>query len=235
MISIALPTRNRPHRLSTFLDSVISNADNHDSLEFLVYIDDDDNISANTLKQYKHLNIKQYNGQRLSVPAILNFLYRQSTGDIVGYLADDIRFLTPHWETEVRNAFTEDMICLVCPYEVHKGFQNACHGFLSRRAVESVGEFVPSYFKSAYGDQWLFEVYNSIGRFVKLDRVHISHDHPVFSKRRINPDLEMAKYWDKVYEEKNKPRNIKMDKRAYNIHAKERNKWAKTLQELCDD
>lgn len=231
MISIVLPTRKRPDRLKVFLDSCISNADNPALLEFLVYIDSDDDETEPAIEKYKQYNFSIFKGERMgSLMKTQNYLFSKSKGEIIGYLADDIRFLTKGWDTAVSDAFVGDMIWLVCPYETHKGCKNAPHGFLSRRAAEILGTFVPQRFSSAYSDQWLFNVYKSIGRLKCLENVKISHDHPGFSTRSKNPDMSLAHLWDDVYNEKSTPKSLERDKRNYNKYTKERDKWIKVLK-----
>lgn len=231
MISIVLPTRKRPERLRAFLDSCLFLADNSKSIEFLVYIDDDDSETDLVAREYGCYNFKVFRGARIgSLMKTQNYLYSKSNGDIIGYLADDVRFLTRGWDTKVEAAFDGDRIWLVCPYETHKGCRNAPHGFLSRKAAEILGTFVPQQFSSAYSDQWLFTVYTALGRLRCLDDVKISHDHPGFSTRRKNPDMSLAHLWDDVYKEKSSQKSIDKDKRRYSKYAKERERWVKVLK-----
>jgi len=239
VMSIVLPTRKRPLRFKSFMDSVIEMATYPENLEFLVYVDDDDAESIGVTEEYKHLNVKLFTGERMQgLMAVQNFLYTKSSGDIIGYLSDDTRLLTKGWDVKIRQSFPADMIALVCPYERHKGFKKATHGFLSRRAVEAVstaecGHFVPGCFTSCFSDQWLHEVYLAVGRFVPLRTVEISHDHPGFSKKRRNPDLALAKYWDEVYLQKNTPQKFYADERRFKRTAHVRAEWVEKLLSAC--
>lgn len=239
MISIILPTRKRPHRLKSFVDSAVNKAAHPENLEFLVYADDDDPASVTVMKQYrsrKEFEVKIFQRPQMGLNAIQNFLYKHSTGDIIGYFADDVRFLSNNWDIEVRKTFVDDMIYLVCPYEEHNKFKNASHGFVSRRATDAIGELMPSCLKSLCSDKWLEDVYHRIGRIIRLRSVHISHDHPGFSTRRVNPKPELAKYWDETYNsKKNKHGRSKLYKRdlsRYHKNLSIRQEWSKKIQNL---
>ncbi len=237
-ISITLPTRCRPERVRKMMSSCVDLADHPERLEFLLYLDPDDTDTRHeTLQEeYPDSKVKVFiEGRLFSIFRMQNFLTQHATGDIIGYLADDMHFTTEHWDTYVQEAFTGDRIWLVYPIERHKGSRGATHGFLSRVAIELVGALMPNDFYYNYGDTWLWDVYGQIGRLRCLKTARISHDHPGFAERRKDPDLAMAAYWDDTYAEKFKRKKkgrmnrIEKDKKHYSKTAYQRQQWVNKL------
>lgn len=240
MISICAPTRKRTKRFKKFLRNVINLADNPDDIEILTYIDDDDQESlcyAESIK--KEYNLKIYSGKRMGnghQSDMYNYLYTKASGNIVGYFADDVRFMTKGWDTIVKESFIGDQIWLVCPYERHVGAKYAMHGFLSRKGIEIVGNLYPPYFAAYCPDKWLLEVYKPLGRHKVLRNVRVSHDNPqlYYSGRIKNnkkPDMSLASIPDDTYLAKNTDEIIGNDRAIYNEKYKEREEWINKLME----
>ncbi len=238
MISITMPTRNRPERLRKCIKSCVDLADNPGDLEFLLYVDEDDNETRHEELQseFPATTIKTFVGKRLfNLYKVQNYLAECANGYILAYLADDMYFTTEGWDTRVKESFTDDQIWLVHPYEKYKGARGAPHGFLSKKAMEITGIFFPDIFAYNFGDTWMWDVYQSIGRCKCLDDVHISHDHPGFSERKKNPPLELAQYWDDTYREKYKISEdityLEKDKQTYRKTLPERQEWISKLKQ----
>ncbi len=230
MLSITMPTRKRPERLRHCIHSCVDLADNPGDLEFLLYVDDDDNETRHEELQseFPGVNIQIFVAPRLfNLYTVQNFLAARSHGCPIGYLADDMYFTTQGWDTRVKQPFIHDKIWLVFPNDTENphGRVRATHGFLSRKAIKIVRAFVPNCFTYYWGDQWLSVVYKKLGRSVCLKDVMITHENPL-----IDPAYVM--HLDDTYRDKCKDRDyMKIDHRIYKNTEHERREWMRKLRD----
>jgi len=115
-----------------------------------------------------------------------NAMLKEVVGPIIHQGADDIVYRTKGWDTAVKKAFDqfEDKIALVYAPD---GFQNGSvpictHGFFHRNWIDLIGYINPPHFHIAYGDTWVTEVAEMIGRRVYLEEIVIEHIHPAANK-----------------------------------------------------
>lgn len=183
MISILLPSRNRPENITRLWDSVVATADDTSQIEMILAIDKDDPQRA------EYFNVQPDNCQILVVDRTVlsvywNLCQQAAKGPIFMHCGDDIIFRTPGWDTVVRDEFdrSEDKIIFVHGDDGGGNGQNfGTHGFIHQKWVDSVGYFVPPYFSSDYNDTWLNDVANMLGRRVYVD-ILTEHMHPAFGK-----------------------------------------------------
>lgn len=98
---------------------------------------------------------------------------------------DEVIFRTESWDKLVLEAFDRipDKIAFVHGQDLHQpAGQFGTLGFLHRRWVDTVGYFTPPYFSCDYGDTWLNDVSNMIGRRVYIPEIITEHMHPVAGK-----------------------------------------------------
>jgi len=180
MISLLLPTRNRPDNLIRFSESAWSTCDNRDDIEIIAYIDSDDNSYDDQVPD----GVKVIRGPRIVLSEMWNRCYHMANGPVFGHMGDDIIFRTQGWDTQVEDAFNEyeDKIVFVHGDDGGGNGQNfGTHGFIHDNWVKAVGYFVPPYFSSDYNDTWLNDVANMLGRRKYVD-VLTEHMHPAFGK-----------------------------------------------------
>jgi glycosyltransferase involved in cell wall biosynthesis len=181
-ISILVPTRGRPESLVRLVGSAVQTAAG--PVEFVFYVDDDDQASADALDVMAHLNVRYIRGERVVLSEMWNRCAEKANADVMMHCGDDIIFRTPGWDVKVLAEFAKhpDGIVLVHGNDLFQGGNLATHGFLHRRWVEAVGHFVPPYFSSDYNDTWLTAVADEIGRRVYLPDVVTEHLHPLAGK-----------------------------------------------------
>lgn len=177
MISILVPSRKRPVQFRRMVESAMEKATHPMAVEVVARFDEDDRESireAGELGEQVHV----IEGPRLRVMTIYwNECFKECVGDIVMQGNDDITFETRGWDVMVEEAFreVEDRILLVHGNDVagHGGTFGP-HPFVHRRWVEALGYFIPPYFVSDFGDAWVGELANYIGRrrFVPFDILH---------------------------------------------------------------
>lgn len=189
MISVLLPTRNRPDNVRRLLSSAFETADAE--VEFVFYVDDDDESSRDVIDHYGATKIV---GPRVVLSETWNRCWERARFDVAMQCGDDIVFRTDGWDSIVLDEFDrhDDRIVFV---HGDDGFQHdrvGTHGFLHRRWIETVGYFMPPYFSSDYNDLWITEVADALGRRRYLPNVYTEHMHPVAGKGE----------WDQTHRER---------------------------------
>jgi len=207
VISLCCPTRGRPDNVLRFVMSAIDNADQPNSVECIFYVDEDDptldnplsffynwsNLRGGSLKRYANKTLLHI-GDRILLSECTNVCSKLATGEILGYMGDDIIFRTKGWDTLVKTAFDSyhDKIALVYGRDGYQDEKLATHGFISRKAYEILGYLVPPHFVSDYSDTWLFEIYQSLGRLHYISELYTEHMHPIAGKAD----------WDQTHKER---------------------------------
>lgn len=213
MISLILPTRQRPNNVRRLLQSIHKTMDIEYPLEILFYIDSDDEESEDVMEEiqekYKeYIYIDWINGPRIAhMGRMTNLLFEKSKGNIVGLIGDDVVFRTIGWNHLVSTEFSkyDDEIVYVGGDDL-LNYNLFTHPFMSRKWVEVVGYLVPE-FKGDYIDTFLYDVATRIGRAVRLPIV-IEHLH--FSNNKASMDEVMKEKLARCYSS-GKPSNVEFD------------------------
>ena len=173
LISILCPTRMRPKNVLKLVNSARSMAEKPELLEFLFYVDNDDQTFPPIS------DVKLIQGPRVWISNAHNALYTNATGEILMTAGDDMEFLTKNWDTEVKNKFMSipDKIGLVFGNDLgsHAG-KIAVHGFFHQNWINTLGTWVQPG-RGSLWDFWSSEVAQKLDRFYYLPHVHIKHIH----------------------------------------------------------
>lgn len=189
MISLLLPTRQRPQQLRRLVESL--NATKRTELiELITYVDDDDDTYDDLYLDisWHRVNGPRYHDGIVNLSAKWNACYDYACGDILMHCGDDIVFRTEAWDFEVRLAFDSfaDNIAFVWGRDGYSdGKDFGTHGFIHRAWVDTVGYFVPPYFVSDYNDTFLNDVAKAIGRHHYID-IYTEHMHYIAGKAEID-------------------------------------------------
>lgn len=191
MISILCPTRNRVDSMRRLIHSARQTASNPIDLEFIFYVDDDDNASATVAENEGAVTVR---GPRIVLSEMWNRCWDEAKNDVAMHCGDDIVFRSPNWDLYVLHAFERypDKIALVHGRDGYQDQALATHGFLHRNWVNALGYFVPPHFSSDYNDLWNTEIADAVGRRVYLPEVYTEHMHPVIGKGT----------WDQTHQER---------------------------------
>lgn len=190
MISLCLPTRNRPDNLERMLYSATSNAES--DLEAVCYMDEDDAKSFKTVRDFDafhRLRIVPITGPRLTMSDYWNKCADHASGDILMLCADDLIFRTEGWDRAVESAFEtvpNSIVMIWADDGQPNAAEHATHPFLHRRWVDTVGYMTPPYFVSDYADTWINDLAAGVDRRVYLPEVCIEHMH--FSLEKAEMD-----------------------------------------------
>lgn len=184
MISILLPSRNRPDNIRRLWDSIVATADNLTAIEMIVAVDTDDPQLAAYVELSKAEPIQLIVMDRTVLSIYWNECQKAAKGPIFMHCGDDIIFRTQGWDTQVEDAFNEyeDKIVFVHGDDGGGNGQNfGTHGFIHDNWVKAVGYFVPPYYVSDYNDTHLNDVANMLSRRKYVD-ILTEHMHPAFGK-----------------------------------------------------
>lgn len=217
MLSILCPTRNRPAELTRMVRSVCDTTSGLGAVEILFYVDDDDQLSVPAIEKLQlteSVSVGYKIGKRMTLTQCWNELLPQAKGELFMQGNDDIIFRTGGWDQVVKYVFdtSADKIWFVHGSDEGMHFQNfGAHGVVHQRWIDVIGYFIPPYFVSDYGDKWLNDVADGLGRR-KYVPIVIEHMHFMFSKaekdsttierlqrhQRLNPDAT----WNKTAAER---------------------------------
>ena len=186
VISILLGSR-RPYRLRQMWESFYNKASQKAWLQAAVYIDDDDEATISEARklarEYPNF-ISMWFPRNPIMSQMTNDCYDWCTGEIVMMGADDVECQTEGWDTVVRDTFKlyPDRAVLVYGTDGHWGSTFATHPFLSREAINVLGEVCDGRFHHAYADRALWDIYTSINRTHYIPIITY-HKHPDYHER----------------------------------------------------
>ena len=184
MISIILPSFGRAQQLQEMFLSAINMSDKPEDIELCVFIEEPDKDTENTLVQLsKNFNVKWVvnpNGNRVIISQMTNEAAKLSSGDILMFAADDIRFETQGFDSIVNNIFFKfkDKILLCGGQDgyISEKQRFITHGFISRQWYDTVGWLIPPWFDGSYGDTTVNRLGDIINRKIILP-IMIRHYH----------------------------------------------------------
>lgn len=104
-ISVICPSRGRQEQLLKMINSARLSADLPESIQFCIYIDDDDDGYNYSEEILKSLNIKFLKGPRFWLSGMFNSLLTIASGDFIFWCGDDVEFKTKGWDTKMKMRF----------------------------------------------------------------------------------------------------------------------------------
>jgi hypothetical protein len=193
VISLLLPTRQRPQFLRRLAQSARATSKCPELLELVAYVDDDDDSYADVQLPlpWSKINGPRLHDGHVNLSIKWNECWKQSTGDIFMHCGDDIILRTKGWDEAVRDAINSKpgKICFTwcndySPTHHHADF--GTHGFIHRNWTDVVGRFVPPYFVSDFNDTWFNDVADALGVRVYLREHLAEHMHYTLGKAKLD-------------------------------------------------
>lgn len=191
-ISIILPTRQRARSVARLFQSIIDTTLDLDSLEVVLYLDEDDPES-------KDLGDIRLNIQKLvrhpgrTMGEITRECCAAARGRYFFLMNDDVVFKTRGWDRAVKEAFARspDGIALVYGNDLDRGKSVPTFPVISRAALEAMGEICPAAYRNLYIDFHLLDVFEQLSclghqRVLYLEDVIFEHLHPVTGKAPLD-------------------------------------------------
>jgi hypothetical protein len=204
-ISILCPTRERPAQMARFIKSIEENTFNKDTLELIVYIDEDD--TSKYLFSGLGFKLKKIVGKRLSMGEYNTRCLEKAIGNIIVLLNDDVIVKTDCWDRLVRNIHHqyEDGVYLSYGNDLHKGRKISTFPILGRRTCELIAQPFPKEYAGALIDYHIFDVFKRIEkrgyhRIAYLPELIFEHMHFRAGKATA----------DKIYQRRNRYQDDKV-------------------------
>jgi len=184
-ISICVATRGRAPLMERLYESILTTTKDLNNVELVFCVDDDDPKSIAMLELLSTpdsiVNGCIVNEKEVILAEKWNKCWEISSGEVFMLCDDDIIFRTKGWDVEVRNAFVKypDRIVFVYGRDTpnHPWGNKGTHGFIHKNWADTVGYFVPPYFRTWYVDRWLNNVAEIIDRRCYLKDVYTEHMH----------------------------------------------------------
>ena len=178
IISVICPSRGRQDQLLKMINSARLSADQPESIQFCIYIDDDDKGYNYKEEIIKSLNIKFIRGPRLWLSGMFNSLLTSANSDFIFWCGDDVEFKTHGWDTKMKNEILkfQDNICVVYVNDLANYPQSyATNGMVHRKWVLLFGHVFTPHMRDNGIDFWISDISRAIGRLIYLPDVHVEH------------------------------------------------------------
>ena len=201
IVSVICPSRGRPVRLRTMMQSALVTAREPENIEFCVWIDSDDNSYEELIASNEFKNLRVLSGPRQSLSAMYNNLLIIATGDYLLWVGDDVEFRTSNWDKTIFDEINkfDNKIGLVYVNDLANYEQKFANiGVLHRNWVETLGFMLTPYFRDNGADAWITDVARQIDRCTYLDSVKIEHMQHRQGKAEIDKtysDRDLTHQW----------------------------------------
>lgn len=182
---VLCPTRGRPDALREAAHSLIKTR-SYGSTRLLAIVDHDDPEADNYVKRADSLYdfvFPLHTGGMVSAlnAGTVQVLQEHPEIKILGFIGDDHRFRTDHWDEAITAALEQPGYAYGYDGFWHDG-QIPTQIFISRRIVEALGYMALPDCYHLYVDNAWRAVGEAIGRFTWLQDVLIEHMHPAIGK-----------------------------------------------------
>ena len=189
VISILMPTRARRSQAENFVNTAIFRASKPTLLEFIIYVDEDDQSShcLDSLGDRITLLI----GPRVTMGAMYTSCLTRANGDLIVLANDDAEILTAGWDTNFRqvHASYPDEIYLAYPDDLYK--RKATFPIISRKCAKILKNPYPAEYEAAFIDTHLVDTFQRVrqrgfDRIVFLESVVFEHRHYRAGKSKVD-------------------------------------------------
>jgi len=226
---VIVPSRGRPNNIVDLMQAW-DDADTNATL--LVAVDDDDP----ELQKYKAIlsivhddRFQLVIGPRLRLAGTLNAVamsrvMRAGTlsHDIIGFMGDDHRPRTPHWDHTIEDVVKSQGTSIVYGNDLIQGPNLPTAVFMTADIIKTLGYMVPPGLVHMYLDNtWKLWGHEGLGRLYYLQSTIIEHMHPIAGKSA----------WDDRYIEVNAGSQYVADETAFNAYVNG-DQWAADKQKL---
>ena len=190
-IAILVPSRERMNRRLTMLMSILTSVKDINNVNVYFGVDEDDPTRdrikkiAAAIPCVKIVDIKN-EGKFIGLGKMWNLCSDASTEEIISMIGDDMVFATPGWDEmlieEFKNSPADKIYGVHCNDGYH-GEKLAVNFFCLRKYADLMnGKFMREEFKINWIDQWLHQVFSSVGRLKYRGDIMIEHRHWVLGK-----------------------------------------------------
>lgn len=217
---VIVPSRGRPHNIRDLITQWVG-TEAHATL--LIAVDDDDPELDGYQAVFTHHKdderIQWTVGPRLRLAGTLNAVAMSRImragaldTDIIGFMGDDHRPRTMHWDATVEDVFKQWPHCVVYGNDLLQGINLPTQVFMSAGIIKTLGYMVPPGFVHMYLDNTWKAWGQAMNRLVFLNDIVIEHMHPVANKAP----------WDDRYIEVNAGQQYAEDEAAFKTYVASR-------------
>jgi hypothetical protein len=171
--------------------------------------DDDPQLDGYRAAVPTHL----YVGPRIGLSASINemALAWVDQADVIGFMGDDHRPRTLHWDVRVMEQIEREPLGVVYGNDLLQGRNLATQVFMGAELVRRLGFFNPPQMRHMYLDNFWMTLGTNLGTLTYLDDVIIEHMHPLAGKAE----------WDQGYREVNSEKQYAEDKAAFETYCRD--------------
>ncbi len=194
-ISILLPTRERSKKFDRLLKSLISTCSDQSRIEILLLIDEDDselNIYKEILKKniFNKITFKLFI-KNLQTHAIRNnFLVKDSSGEIIFPINDDMIFVTNDWDNVIDKEFSkinnDYPYCLWIRSNIKYRYLHCDYPIINKSWYKRLGYVGSENFNFWYLDTWICDLSFRSGKFIASPYIKVDQ----LSANRIENEID---------------------------------------------
>jgi len=175
MISLLLPTRQRPALVQRLFQSIVETTSRLDKVEVILYVDEDD-IGSHGLDS-AYFRVVRIVGPMLTMGGYNSACLQRAQGEVIILANDDMVIRTHGWDDRVRAMHDEfeDRIYLGYANDLFKKSRFCTFPILSRRTCELLADPYPAAYRRAFIDVHLFDIFKRL-QHAGFDRIRYYED-----------------------------------------------------------
>ncbi len=184
MISVLIPSKNRPKEFKRFIESLLNTADKPESIEIILYLDESENLNYEN-----HPQVRTVRGDLKVLSQMYNFCATSAKGDIWFLAADDIKCWTTSWDSSIISIYEQsfDPFRVIHGNDLSPNAQNfGTHFFIHRHWFETLGYIFPKNENIFASDLWMTNLAKIINKDVYLPTIVLEHLHPSWGKAPLD-------------------------------------------------
>jgi hypothetical protein len=207
-MAVIVPSRGRPSAMAELLEE-FQNTCSGDTRIICRVDDDDPELDGYRAAVPYHL----YVGERIGLGASINemALAWVDQADVIGFMGDDHRPRTLHWDVRVMEHIEREPLGVVYADDLLQGRGLATQVFMGSELVRRLGFFNPPGMRHMYIDNFWMLLGTNLGTLHFLEDVIIEHMHPLAGKAQ----------WDKGYLSVNNEYQYAVDRRVLNEYLRD--------------
>jgi hypothetical protein len=187
-IDVIIPSRERPELAIRCAHSALDTCDEIERVKVYIGIDIDDPKIEEYVDRCEEnaieLLVSPTSG---SAPQCVDWMWRQTGGEIIVLGTDDVIFRTKGWDTFLYKLFERQPYIVVSPNDGRKR-RKLEQPIVSRKWCELTGMLFPP-FHHFCADEWIQRIADKSGLLAYCMDITMEHMHPKFGKAQ----------WDDVY------------------------------------
>ena len=191
-LSLLLPTRARSALVQRLFDSLVRTTADLQSLEVVLYVDDDDRESQE-ISHSKLSLIKIVGPPKTTMGSMNRVCYDSSHGRYVMLINDDAVFRTVGWDNRVLEAANcfPDGIALIYGNDLDQGEAVPTFPIVSPTVWRVLGEICPRGYRHLHIESHLLDIFKQLDRLghrriCYLDDVVFEHMHHAVDKAQVD-------------------------------------------------